>query len=410
MMPMHCRRRSVRWSSAPVRPYRPSLEFLEEIVLLTITPIDTNYSTGSYADASAVDQLKTSSQDYPNALQPTISVSPLASAAYSDDSGADTGGTAITSFALEVSTDGGPFVVVDSVIPAQAEPGGLFGGSTSFPGQFGHTYRFYSVATDSAGNVEYTDGTAQATVVVPPASTVITVSGSGILAGTAVLTAAVTSGGLPLANVAVGFTLTNGSTILSVGSAVTNASGVATLSNVSLAGFDAGNFPGAVGAVFAADATYGGATAKGDLTVKQANVLPSPTPTRTVVVRERPYFQRKLNGKGKPIGKSVLAGFTFDFGVALDTSAADSARYQLDTTTTRKIKGKKVTILHPITNFSVTYLAASDAVQIKLGSRQAFATGGQVTILSGLTTALGGQLTGPAVFNIAKGGKSVVPT
>ncbi len=127
-----------------------------------------------------------------------------------------------------------------------------------------------------------------------------------------------------------------------------------------------------------------------------------------MVVGEQPLFQRKLNKKGKPTGKAVLTGFTLDFGVALDAAAAaNAANYQVDTVTTKKIKGKKETILHPITNFAVSYLAASDAVQLTLGSKQTFPTGGQITVLGGLTTASGGALTGPAVFTIAKGGKSV---
>ena len=45
-----------------------------------------------------------------------------------------------------------------------------------------------------------------------------------------------------------------------------------------------------------------------------------------------------------------------------------------------------------------------------LGSKQTFPTGGQITILGGLTTASGATLAGPAVFTIAKGGTRVVPS
>jgi len=138
----------------------------------------------------------------------------------------------------------------------------------------------------------------------------------------------------------------------------------------------------------------------------------APTPTQTVVVGEQPFFQRKLNKKGKPTAKAVLIGFTLDFGVALSTAAAaNAANYQIDTVTTKVInKKKKETFLHPIANFAVSYLAATDAVQLTLGSNQTFPTGGRITVLAGLTTASGGALTGPAVFMIAKGGKSVVPS
>jgi uncharacterized delta-60 repeat protein len=152
---------------------------------------------------------------------------------------------------------------------------------------------------------------------------------------------------------------------------------------------------------------YTAQSIRGTLTITQPT--PAPTPTRTVVVDEQPLFHRKLNKKGKPTGKAVLTGFTLDFGVALNASAANAANYQVDTVTTRKVKRKKETILNPISKFTVSYLPASDAVQLTLGSTETFPTDGQITILGGLTTASGGTLTGPAVFTIAKGGKSVVP-
>ena len=136
---------------------------------------------------------------------------------------------------------------------------------------------------------------------------------------------------------------------------------------------------------------------------------PTPTPTQAVILGGLPLFQRKLNRKGNPTGKAVLTGFALEFVVPLDAADANAASYQVDTVTTKKVKGKKVTVLHPIENFAVSYLPASDAVQITLESKQTFPTGGQITILGGLTTASGGELTGPAVFTIAKGGKEHRP-
>ena len=116
---------------------------------------------------------------------------------------------------------------------------------------------------------------------------------------------------------------------------------------------------------------------------------------------------RKLK-KGKPTGKAVLSGFALDFGVPLNAAAAsDAANYQLDTITTKKVKKKKETILHPITNFTVSYLAASDVVKIALGANETFPTGGQITVLGGLTTPSGGTLSGPAVFTISAGGRII---
>jgi hypothetical protein len=123
---------------------------------------------------------------------------------------------------------------------------------------------------------------------------------------------------------------------------------------------------------------------------------PSPTPTPT---------------PGKATGKAVLSGFTLDFSVPLNAAAAANAvNYQVDTITTKKVKKKKETILHPIAKFTVSYLASSDAVEITLGANETFPTGGQITVLGGLTTSAGGTLNGTAVFTIAKGGRSVGPT
>ncbi len=53
---------------------------------------------------------------------------------------------------------------------------------------------------------------------------------------------------------------------------------------------------------------------------------PTPIPTQTAIVGEQPLFQRKLNRKGKPVGKAVLTGFAFKFAAALDASATNAAR------------------------------------------------------------------------------------
>ncbi len=132
--------------------------------------------------------------------------------------------------------------------------------------------------------------------------------------------------------------------------------------------------------------------------------------TNAVVIREQPVFQQKLNKKGRPVGKAVLTGFTLDFGTPLDATAAnDAANFRLDAIATRKVKKKVEHVLHPIVGFRVSYDAGGDAVTIALAKRQRFPTGGQVTILGGLTSASGGPLGGTTVFAISRGGKSIVP-
>ena len=83
-----------------------------------------------------------------------------------------------------------------------------------------------------------------------------------------------------------------------------------------------------------------------------------------MIINEQSLFQRKLK-KGKPTGKAVLSGFTFDFGVPLKSaSAANAANYQVDAVTTKKVKKNTQHILHPITNIIVSYVVTSDAVEI----------------------------------------------
>jgi hypothetical protein len=74
----------------------------------------------------------------------------------------DNGGSGIASFDIDVSTDGGPFV------PFLTAPSAT---SAVFHGSFGHSYGFFSVATDNVGNVQATPTVAQATTtVLMPAS------------------------------------------------------------------------------------------------------------------------------------------------------------------------------------------------------------------------------------------------
>ncbi len=150
------------------------------------------------------------------------------------------------------------------------------------------------------------------------------------------------------------------------------------------------------------------AGAQATITVANAATpTPKPTPTHTVIIGEQSIVQRKFNKKGKAAGKAVLTGFTLDYGVPLSSAAASN--YKLDAVSIKKVKKNKKTILQPITNFRVSYLVTSDAVEITLGANEKFPTGGQLTVLGGETTATGGTLTGNAVFSISKGGKSIRP-
>ena len=85
---------------------------------------------------------------------PTSSVSPLPAVTNSSDftvawSGSDdAGGSGIGGFDIYVSDNGGPFALW------KHEPGDTL--SDTFSGAVGHTYAFYSVATDNVGHREVT--------------------------------------------------------------------------------------------------------------------------------------------------------------------------------------------------------------------------------------------------------------
>jgi len=115
-----------------------------------------NVGTGSVTTTWLMDMTPPTSAVSVQRAQ-TTSTSFLVSATGTDPSGSN-GSTpsGIKSFALYVSTDGGAFRMFATVTP--------YAQSAVFAGQAGHTYGFYSVATDNAGNVQPTPSSAQATV------------------------------------------------------------------------------------------------------------------------------------------------------------------------------------------------------------------------------------------------------
>ena len=66
----------------------------------------------------------------------------------------DPGGSGIAFYIIYVSDNGGPYEIWQSDTSAT---------SATFTGVDGHTYNFYSFATDNAGNVEAAPVSAQAT-------------------------------------------------------------------------------------------------------------------------------------------------------------------------------------------------------------------------------------------------------
>ena len=121
-------------------------------------------------------------------------------------------------------------------------------------------------------------------------------------------------------------------------------------------------------------------------------------------------FRRNTNKKGKPVGKAVLTGFSFNFDDALDASiAANPANYEVDSTTIKVVKRKRESILEPITNFTVSYNAVGDEATISFTGKETFPNGGQIAVLNSVTDGSGATLAGFTIFKITDGGKRITP-
>jgi hypothetical protein len=108
----------------------------------------------------------------------------------------------------------------------------------------------------------------QCTPLQTAAATTLTVAAAtGTYGGTTNLQATLTAGGNGVSGKSVAFTL-NGT---AVGSATTNASGVASMSNVALDGIDAGTYSTGAAASFAGDSQYVSSSGTNSLTVAKAN-------------------------------------------------------------------------------------------------------------------------------------------
>lgn len=104
-----------------------------------------------------------------------------------------------------------------------------------------------------------------------PATSLNISPATGTYGGTATLTATLTSAGSPLAGKPVVFKLNGGN--FPGNTATTDANGVATIQNVSLAGLNAGTYPGAITARFASDSSYAGTSGSNSLTVEKATPI-----------------------------------------------------------------------------------------------------------------------------------------
>jgi len=127
-------------------------------------------------------------------------------------SGTDVG-SGIASYNIYVSDNGGAFTLWQSAVPTT---------SASYTGTLGHTYGFYSIATDGAGNVEAakTSADTSTTVITTPlvSTTMLTSSSSSIGSGSSVTFTAVVTPPSGTTAVPTGtVTFLNGTTALGTG-------------------------------------------------------------------------------------------------------------------------------------------------------------------------------------------------
>jgi hypothetical protein len=103
-----------------------------------------------------------------------------------------------------------------------------------------------------------------------------------------------------------------------------------------------------------------------------------------------------------------------DFSSKLAPATAVLAtNYEVEALKTETIKRKKVELIQPLTNFTVTYSDATKSVNLMFTTPPTFKAGGRITVLggpaSGITGVSGAFLSGIRVLAIAPGGKRITP-
>jgi len=146
------------------------------------------------------------------------------------------------------------------------------------------------------------------------ASSFSAVSGSGDFGATATLSASLTSGTTPLAGEVVSFGLNLNGAVTPLGTATTDANGIATLPNANIAGANVGTDTGVLTVNFAGDATYLDSTASGSLTVSPSDVSSQASVTSSGLVYNR---STQLFGGTMTLTNTGTSTLDFSFEVVL---------------------------------------------------------------------------------------------
>jgi hypothetical protein len=123
---------------------------------------------------------------------------------------------------------------------------------------------------------------------------------------------------------------------------------------------------------------------------------------------------RKTRKQEKPLGKPVLVGFAVDYSTAMDPSTAGlAANYQVDKAVTKRVKKKRITVLHPV-DFTAAYNQSTNSVTLTIKGKQPFAKGGQIKVIgappNGVSSEAGVLLdSSDTVFTILAKARGIAP-
>jgi uncharacterized RmlC-like cupin family protein len=162
----------------------------------------------------------------------------------------------------------------------------------------------YQLTASSAG---LTSATSSSFDILKPATSLLVTPVTAIYGATVTLVAKLTSGGGNLSGKTVSFSI-NG---VGVGSATTNGSGNATLTNVSLVGTNAGTYASGITASFAEETGYAGTSATGSLTINPRAITVTPDALSKVYGEDDPVFTYTPS-------QTLLAGNSFSGTLSRD--------------------------------------------------------------------------------------------